>query len=172
MCPEYSNRVILFNKDDFNGTSYSVTTEAATLTDNIDKTSSVLVLGKNQCILYDGENFTVVEQDAKILLPGEYPNPDSLDQPDIKVSSARLLSSPDEAGIILFKEAKYSDATLELQESNADISASELGKQASSAIVLKGKWVLYDGTDYSGEKVEVGPDSNIPERDILSVKKL
>ena len=172
MSPKYTDRVILFNEVNFSGKSYSVTTEAAALTDNIDKTLSVLVLGEKQCILYDGESFTVAEQDAKILPPGEYPNPESLGDPDRKVSSVRLLPSPDEAGIVLFKEAKYSDATLELQQSNADISTSDLGKQASSAIVLKGKWALYEGADYSGEKVEVGPNSNIPEGVILSVKKL
>ena len=181
-----SSTLTLYDGDIGSSPSLQLTTSDSSLADNDwnDKTSSAVVSGECQWILYDLADFEENDNMPSVIGPGNYPfnfsnNEPTFGLPDNVLSAVRCLPAEGTPAVALFDHHRYFGQMQVISTSTSNLSLINLDDAVSSLIITGGMWEFYSEANYTGSTITLGQglypnaDSLIPiENDNLTSVRL
>ena len=145
--------------------SLELTTCDSSLADNEwdNRTSSVVVSGECQWILYDLADFEKNDNIPSVIGPGNYPfnfsnNETTFGLPDNALSAVRCLPAEGTQAVALFEHHQYFGEMQVIFSSNPNLALTNFDNTVSSFIITGGTWDLYSKANYTGCNVTRGKD--------------
>ena len=164
----------LYDGDIGSSPSLELTTSDSSLTDDDwnNRTSSAVVSGGCQWILYDLAEFEENDNIPSVICPGNYPfnfsnNETTFGVPDNVLSAVRCLPAEGTPAVALFEHHQYFGQMQVIFSSNSDLSLINLNDAVSSLVITGGTWQFYSEANYTGSNVTLG-QGHYPNADNLT----
>ena len=181
-----SSTLTLYDGDIGSSPSLQLTTSDSSLADNDwdDRTSSAVVSGGCQWILYNLADFEENDNIPSVIGPGNYPfnfsnNETTFGLPDNVLSAVRCLPTEGTPAVALFEHHRYFGEMQVIFSSNSNLSLINFNDAVSSLVITVGMWEFYSEANYTGSTITLGQglypdaDSLIPiENDNLTSVRL
>ena len=160
-----SSTLTLYDRDIGSSPSLQLTTDDSFLADDDwdNRTSSVVVSGECQWILYDLADFEENNNIPSVIGPGNYPfnssnNETTFGLPDNALSAVRCLPAEGTPAVTLFEHHQYFGEMQVINSSNQCLALTNFDNAVSSFIITGGTWELYSKANYTGSNVTRGKD--------------
>ena len=175
----------LYDGDIGSSPSLELTTSDSSLTDDDwdNRTSSAVVSGGCQWVLYDLADFEDYDNIPSVIGPGNYPfnssnNETTFGLPDNVLSAVRCLPAEDTPAVALFQHHRYFGEMQVIFFSIWNLLFFNLDEAVSSLVITGGIWEFYSEANYTGSNVTLGqglyPSADdltpIEDDDLTSVK--
>ena len=153
----------LYDGDIGSSPSLKLTTDDSSLDDNDwdNRTSSVVVSGECQWILYDLADFEENDAIPSVIGPGNYPfnfsnNETTFGLPDNVLSAVRCLPAEGRPAVVLFQHHWYFGEMQVISSSISSLSLINLDNTVSSLVITGGMWEFYSEANYTGLNITLG----------------
>ena len=153
----------LFDGDIGSSSSLELTTNDSSLADNDwdNRTSSAVVSGGCQWILYDLADFEENDNIPSVIGPGSYAfnfssNETTFGLPDNVLSAVRCLPAQGTPSVALFDHHRYFGEMQVIFSSTSNLSLINLDDVVSSLVITGGMWEFYSEANYTGSNVTLG----------------
>ena len=153
----------LYDGDIGSSPSLELTTNDSSLADNDwdNITSSAVVSGECQWILYDLADFEENDNIPSVIGPGNYAfnssnNETTFELPDNVLSAVRCLPAEGTPAVALFEDCPYFGQMQVIFSSNSNLALINLDNAVSSLVITGGVWEFYSEVNYTGSNITLG----------------